>query len=138
MESVEQEMVMKWASMQENVFPCLKHLFHIPNGGGRNIAEAAHLKRMGVKAGVPDLFLPYPVGDWHGLWIELKTERGRVMGTQREWIEYLRSQGYAAYVCRGAEQAINCLKMYLQGNTNAEQKQGENPILYGEVAHDQA
>lgn len=138
MESVEQEMVMKWASMQENVFPCLKHLFHIPNGGGRNIAEAAHLKRMGVKAGVPDLFLPYPVGDWHGLWIELKTERGRVMGTQREWIEYLRSQGYAAYVCRGAEQAINCLKMYLQGNTNAEQKHGENPILYGEVAHDQA
>ena len=79
---------------------------------------------MGVKAGVPDLFLPYPGGDWHGLWIELKTERGRVMGTQREWIEYLRSQGYAAYVCRGAEQAINCLKMYLQGNTKEDEENG--------------
>ena len=133
-EAEEQIAVMKWASMQENVFPCLKHLFHIPNGGGRNIAEAANLKRMGVKAGVPDLFLPYPAGDWHGLWIELKTERGRVMGAQREWVEYLQSQGYAAYVCRGAEQAINCLKEYLKGNTKEEQKQGKKAdiILRGE------
>lgn len=124
MESVEQELVMKWAALQENVYPCLKHLFHIPNGGGRNIAEAAHLKRMGVKAGVPDLFLPYPVGEYHGLWIELKTERGRVMGTQREWIEWLREQCYAAYVCRGADAAINCLKMYLDGRNT--QTDGEN------------
>ena len=75
--------------------------------------EPAHLNRLGVKSGVPDLFLPYPVGDVHGLWIELKADKGRVMGSQREWIEYLRSQGYAAYVCRGAEQAINCIQLYL-------------------------
>lgn len=134
-EAVEQEFVVKWASMQSH--PALKWLFHIPNGGSRNIAEAAHLKRMGVKSGVPDLFLPYPVGDFHGLWIELKADKGRVMGSQREWIEYLRSQGYAAYVCRGAEQAINCIQLYLSDykytvrNDGAEDERKGEYISFG-------
>ena len=133
-EAEEQIAVMKWAELMSHKHPCLKMLFHIPNGGGRNISEAANLKRMGVKSGVPDLFLPYPVGDWHGLWIELKTERGRVMGAQLEWIEYLRSQGYAAYVCRGAEQAINCLEEYLKGNNQGRTETGQKSdiILRGE------
>lgn len=65
-EAEEQEVVMKWASMNWKKYPALFRLFHIPNGGSRQIAEAVHLKRMGVKAGVPDLFLPYPVEPWHG------------------------------------------------------------------------
>ena len=123
-EAEEQAAVVKWAELMSHKHPCLKWMYHTPNGGSRNVAEAANLKRMGVKAGVPDLCLPYPSGKYHGLWIELKTERGRVMGTQREWIEYLRSQGYAAYVCRGAEQAINCLKEYLKGNTKEDEENG--------------
>lgn len=31
---------------------------HIPNGGSRNVIEAKKLKRMGVTAGVPDIFIP--------------------------------------------------------------------------------
>ena len=113
MESVEQEMVMKWASMQENVFPCLKHLFHIPNGGGRNIAEAAHLKRMGVKAGVPDLCLPYPSGKYHGLYIEMKTDNGRLSAAQREYLSWLNMAGYYAVCCHGAEEAIEVIWGYV-------------------------
>lgn len=114
-EAEEQEAVIKWAEMNWRKYPALFRLFHIPNGGSRHPAEAAHLKRMGVRAGVPDLFLPYPVGDWHGLWIEMKSQTGRPTALQTEWLEWLRSQGYAAYVCKGAEAAINCLKMYLEG-----------------------
>ena len=114
-EAEEQEMVMKWADMNRGKYPPLFWLFHIPNGGSRHPAEALHLKRMGVKPGVPDLFIPCPVGGFHGLWIEMKSLTGRPTALQKQWIEYLRSQGYKAYVCKGAKEAITCLKWYLGG-----------------------
>lgn len=123
-EAEEQESLMNWAGMAKGKYPQLFWLFHIPNGGTRHPAEAMHLKKMGVKPGVPDLFLPYPVPPYHGLWIEMKSMTGRPTALQKEWIETLRKFGYAAYVCRGAEQAINCLKEYLKGNTKEDEENG--------------
>ena len=45
---------------RSNAYPDLELLYHVPNGGSRNKAEASKLKRMGVRAGVPDLVLPVP------------------------------------------------------------------------------
>ena len=115
-EAEEQVAVMTWAKYNERKYPCLKYLFHIPNGGSRNIAEAVNLKRMGVKAGVPDLFLPFHNGCYSGLWIEMKTEKGRPTACQREWIEWLNSQGYMAIVCHGAGEAIKVLEVYLNAD----------------------
>lgn len=95
----------------------LKWLFHIPNGGSRHIAEASKLKAMGVKSGVPDLFLPVRKQNWLGLWIELKKEKRKgtvVSDKQEEWIIYLLDQGYWATVCYGWEEARDCLLQYLQ------------------------
>lgn len=114
-EAEEQEAVMVWARYNERNFPCLKYLFHIPNGGTRNVAEAVHLKRMGVKPGVPDLLLPYPHNGYAGLWIEMKSEKGRATALQNEWIEAMNKAGYMAVVCHGAGAAINCIRMYLEG-----------------------
>ena len=114
-EANEQEAVMIWAAHNLWKYPCLRWMFHIPNGGYRNTAEAVHFKRMGVKPGVPDLFLPCPTNGYHGLWIEMKSQTGRPTALQTEWLEWLKEQGYAAYVCKGAEAAINCLKLYLEG-----------------------
>lgn len=116
-EADEQTVVVTWAGYMVKRYPALKWLYHTPNGGSRNIAEAKQLKKMGVKPGVPDLFLPFPAGGQYGLWIEMKTATGRVMACQREWIEYLRSVGYAAYVCRGADEAICKIEDYLKGRT---------------------
>ena len=114
-EAEEQEALMKWAAYNVAQFPALKWLFHVPNGGTRNVAEAVHLKRLGVKPGVPDLFLPYSVGDWHGLFIEMKSVKGTPTACQREWIEWLRGNGYQAFVCHGFEQAKERLLYYLKG-----------------------
>lgn len=116
-EADEQIAVMIWAEYMKGKYPCLERLHHTPNGGYRNQAEAVQLKRMGVKPGVPDLFLPFPVGDYSGLWLEMKTEAGRPTACQRDWIEYLRSVGYCAYVCHGAEEAINAIENYLNRRT---------------------
>ena len=115
-EADEQIVVVKWANMMASKYPCLKYLFHIPNGGSRNIAEAANLKRMGVKAGVPDLCLPYPSKGYHGLWIEMKTDKGRQTGSQKEWAEWLNDNGYMAVVCHGYGEAINALEVYLKND----------------------
>lgn len=69
-------------------------IYAIPNGGGRSKAEGGRLKAEGVRAGVPDLFLPVPVGMHHGLYIELKWGAGKPRPAQLEWARRLRLRGY--------------------------------------------
>jgi len=112
-EDEEQILLMQWAQYQRD--PRVALLFHIPNGGIRNIATAKRLKTLGVRAGVPDLFLPVPNATYHGLWIELKRRRGGVISAlQLEWIEALRKQGYLVIVAKGAGEAIDAITAYLQ------------------------
>jgi uncharacterized protein YjiS (DUF1127 family) len=92
------------------------HLIHIPNGGSRHPIEAKNLKRQGVKSGVSDYFLAYPVTPWHGLWIEMKRARkslSRVSEHQDEWLCRMRLAGYQAVVAYGAQQAIDFVSGYL-------------------------
>lgn len=93
--------------------PELALLYHIPNGGKRGKIEAARLKGMGVKPGVPDYHLPVARGGYHGVWIELKAPRGRTSEEQRQWITDLRTQGHLAEVCVGWIEAKHVLQRYL-------------------------
>lgn len=112
-EEYEQMAVMRWADVKTAVHPELKLLFHIPNGGKRNVREAAMLKAAGVKAGVPDLFLPVARGPYHGLFIELKYGKNNATEKQKVWIKDLNAQGYKATICYGFEEAIQCLEDYI-------------------------
>lgn len=115
-EAAEQMLVFQWAEWQMGRFPELALLHHIPNGGSRNYVEAARLKAQGVKPGVPDLCLPVARGQYHGLYIEMKRQRGgRVSDEQKEWIAALTAQGYRTAVCKGAEEAIREITQYLGG-----------------------
>ncbi|CAK9250002.1 unnamed protein product [Sphagnum jensenii] len=73
-EEAEQTALFCWAAMPEtsNKYPCLASMFAIPNGGKRDKVTAGKMRAAGVKAGVWDVFIPYAVGNYHGLWIELK------------------------------------------------------------------
>lgn len=113
-EDQEQITVMSWAHRVKFKDGRLSdYLFHIPNGGSRNIIEATKLKKMGVKAGVPDLQLIVPNGLVHGLWIELKAKKGTLQPSQKIMIQRLEAQGYLCKVCFGADEAINEIKKYL-------------------------
>ena len=115
-EECEQQALFNWAKMREGKYPELRLMFHIPNGGKRSITEATRFKAEGVKAGVPDIFLPVPRGGYHGLFIELKRTRGaHVSDNQKQWIEDLRQQGYLAVVCRGWVSASECIMLYMEG-----------------------
>ena len=123
-EDVEQAHLFQWAAWAECEYPELRWMHHIPNGGKRSKAEAARFKGMGVKAGVPDIFLPvrmmrYDFGQglsYAGLYIELKREtNGRVSREQDVWITGLREQGYACEVCHGWQEARAVIERYLRG-----------------------
>ncbi|MCP4544762.1 MAG: VRR-NUC domain-containing protein [Chloroflexi bacterium] len=114
-EHTEQAAVIKWARDAEIIWPELALLHAIPNGGKREKKVAARLKAEGVKPGVPDMCLPVARGGYHSLWIELKTERGRLTAEQNWWLGALEAHGNKALMCRGAAATIRTIEEYLRG-----------------------
>lgn len=97
----------------ENEHPCLGLAFAIPNGGKRDPVTAARLKREGVKAGVPDVFLPVPSGEYAGLWIEFKFGRNKPEPEQLAWMGQLERQGYETAICYSWQDAFDKVMAYL-------------------------
>ena len=115
-EHQEQVSLMKWVEYQAPSCPALYLLFAIPNGGDRNVIVAKKLKAEGVRRGVPDLFLAFPVKPYSGLFIEMKKKKGgQTSKEQKKWIKGLREQGYWAEVCAGAAVAQAVIMDYLEG-----------------------
>lgn len=131
-EDTEQINVVSWASWQRNLHPELALLHHCPNGGSRNRAEAVKLKQMGVVAGIPDLHLPVKKGNYIGLYIEMKYNKGRLEESQKTMLKALAAAGHYCVVCYGAEEAINILKEYCELkaiDTGAGENQMQHPNL---------
>lgn len=114
-EHEEQVALFAWAAANEGAHPELAMLHATPNGGYRPMTTAVMLKAEGVKAGVPDILLPIPRGQWHSLWLELKRADHSNGPTkeQQEWIKQLRHYGNMALVCYGADEAIAAIESYL-------------------------
>jgi hypothetical protein len=114
-EAEEQCELIAWANQcaAVGIHPELKWLHAIPNGGRRDKAEAAHLKRQGVKPGVPDLCLPVPRGRYHGLYIEMKVGKNKPTENQVEWLSALDGMGYAVAVCYSVSEGRDTIEEYL-------------------------
>jgi len=93
--------------------PALRWLHAIPNGGARDPVTAARLKAEGVKAGVPDTFLPVGRHGKHGLYIEMKKTSGRLSDEQKEFEAWCNAEGFAFHVCYTWREAANVLQAYL-------------------------
>lgn len=112
-EEGEQMALFDWAARSVGRLPELALLYAIPNGGHRRKAVAGKLKAQGVKRGVPDVCLPVARNGFKGLYIELKTLKGKLSDEQRWWLEKLKAEGYYAVCVRGFEMAKECLEIYL-------------------------
>lgn len=110
-EKWEQAALVQW--LRTKRIPFVAHMTGVNLHG--NFALINALKRVGcLQAGIPDLFLPIPVGAYHGLWIELKREVGGVVSPEQEqWMAALSADGYAVMVCHGADEAIRVIEGYL-------------------------
>ena len=95
-------------------------LVAIPNAGKRSHALAKRMKSEGMQAGVLDLCLRLPRNGHAGLWIEMKRRdatRSDVTDEQFADIGYLLRNGYAATWCAGADEAIQTITAYLEGES---------------------
>ncbi len=82
-------------------------------GGWKAARRGAWLKDEGLRAGFPDLGLFIPSQGHHGLFIEMKSEGGRVSPAQDEMMRLLSEQGYLCLVAFGFEDAKNQILAYL-------------------------
>jgi hypothetical protein len=83
--------------------------FHVPNGGYRKPIEAAIMKGLGVKVGVPDVVAIHK-GRCYAL--ELKAEGGRGTLKQLEAITAMEAAGAPCCIAEGLDRALAVLKQW--------------------------
>jgi hypothetical protein len=99
-------------------------IFHVRNGGtlgggknGNAAKEGAKFKRMGVRAGQPDLCFPVPSADgrYHSLHIEMKRQDGGsgLSDAQKERIALLNRFGNLAIIAKGFAESKKVIEEYL-------------------------
>ena len=100
---------------------------HIANERKCNPTRGKILKQMGVMPGVFDIFIPRgfdkliygclnppfngtKTHSFHGLWIELKSEKGKPSKSQLEFQEIIIKEKYKAEIAYGFNEAIEIIK----------------------------
>ena len=104
-EDIEQIKVVHWIK-ENTTLPVI----HIANQRATSPYHGAMLKRMGVRAGVSDLFIPRATNFYHGLFIELKTLTGKASKLQMQFNKEMHEEGYEAVFAYGADEAIFIIK----------------------------
>ena len=91
-ESTIQKKYFNWVYENQEKYPQLKTIFHIPNGiHTANFGMIIHFKQLGLRSGVWDVYIPLYVSGSCGLWIEFKRKnvRKRLSKEQKEFRELL-------------------------------------------------
>lgn len=115
-ESREQQAVIEWWRHACAGYGIPEHLLMaIPNGGQRSAVTGSIMKREGVRAGAPDLFLAVKRGKYAGCFIEMKHETGKLRPEQKAFIDELDRQGYSAGACYGFQHAKRFIEAYILG-----------------------
>lgn len=86
--------------------------------GGSEYFQGKLLKRMGVKRGVADFFLAFPLNGKAGLWIELKVGNNKASKEQQAFLARKAARGYEVALVYGTEAAREVIKTYLKDYVN--------------------
>jgi len=112
----DQAAVIEWCNYMAGQYPELELLYATPNAGKRSFGAAKYMHREGMRAGIPDLFMPCARQGFHGLFIEMKNNVGRkgtVTEQQKWWLDRLAREGYKTVVCYGVQDAVDEIVYYL-------------------------
>jgi hypothetical protein len=110
-ESEIQACFIKWLRLTNRAVGAVT--FSVPNGALRSLAEGKRQKELGLTAGVPDVFIAYPSGNLHGMFIEFKAGANTLTYHQNNMIQLLKARGYHCVVCYEVDKAMQEVLRYL-------------------------
>lgn len=106
--------IMDWIQLQ---YPEIyDDVYHIANERKCNPYRGYILKRMGVKPGIADIFVDVSRGTspaYKGMWIELKSAKGKLTRAQTAFLERERAKGYHCECVNSFEAAVLLITVYL-------------------------
>ena len=107
--------LIEWAAQPEirKQYPQLKWLYKVNNENAPNPMWGKQNQLEGVKKGVSDYCLPYPVGKYGALYVEVKPDGGKPTKEQIEFIDDMNAAGNKAVFAYGFEETIKIIKEYL-------------------------
>lgn len=117
----EQVVVIQWAERLQGRYKSLENLYAIPNGAKKSKHMAVWFQQEGLRSGVPDLCLAWPLPHkdfsqlyvYCGLYIEMKVKPNTVSDAQQAWGKRLIRAGYMWMVCWNAQEAVTAIGKWL-------------------------
>lgn len=92
---------------------------HSSNEGARSERQGWHLKRMGMLPGWPDLEI---LVDKRIVFVEFKTEKGRLSPAQKLVKTWMEAQGYTYFVCRSMDSFVQFCREHLGPEANPDKE----------------
>lgn len=106
-EALQQMIVVNWVNQCTDLI-----VIHIANERKCTPQHGAILKRLGQRAGVSDLFFPRSNGKAHGLFIEMKSKKGKPTSSQLDFMCDMITANYGAFICYSSDEAILTIKSF--------------------------
>jgi hypothetical protein len=110
----QQTALFQWAEICE-YREQLEWMYAVPNAARRSPRQGAWMKKEGMKKGVCDIHLDWPVQNYHGLKIEMKTGKNKLTPEQVKYKERVQKLGYYYAVCYSWIEARDTIVLYLAG-----------------------
>lgn len=92
----------------------MDYLMHIPNERKCSTIWGYILQRMGVLKGAPDIFIMWPTQAYYGLFIEIKTKKGRPTKEQISFMGRAKAKGYYSEFGYGCDEVVQIVTDYLK------------------------
>jgi hypothetical protein len=127
-ENTIRKQVTKWLQLQH---PKVIYRWDLAADIRLTIGQAVRVKELHNRRGYPDLFIAEPVGNWAGMFLELKKDKNELLRKDgflkdnrhnREQLEFLRAlrhKGYFVQYGLGFEDAIMKIDRYLKNDKNS-------------------
>lgn len=98
-----------WNTYKKTRFLC----YHIPNQAKRT--GYAFMIAMGMIPGIPDYHCNFPSGIYRSLYIEFKTEEGKLSTNQEKAHTELRANGHRVEIAKSFSEALEIFLDYAKG-----------------------